>query len=414
MLIDKIRTYIQKNFVYLIVLIAVFAGGIYVGQNFQFSFKDNRPSIQGKLPKTILNKDQPAAVNADFSLFWDAWEKVTSEHLQKDKIDPNKLVYGAINGFIQAIGDPYTTFLPPDQNKDFQNELDGYYEGVGIQIGYKDKSVVVISPLDATPAQKAGVKAGEEILKVDDKSIQDKTLGDIVSLIRGKAGTSVKIGLRKTTGETYDITLTRERIKVKSVILTPKDNHIALIRVSRFGTTTDNEWDSVVSQVITDNYKGIVLDLRDNPGGELVSGIHIAGEFLKASSVILMQENAQGVRTSMVNQRDGKLLDIPVVVLVNGGSASASEIVTGALRDNGRAKLVGEKTFGKGTVQEVQELDKGAGLHITTSKWLTPNGSWVNNNGLEPDFKVVVKEEDLKAQKDAVLDKAIEVLNVRP
>lgn len=362
---------------------------------------------------SVLNKEPPKSTNIDFKLFWDTWDLVSRQYLDKKALDPTKLFYGAISGMVSAIGDPYTVFLPPEQQKSSKEELNGSFEGVGIQLGFnKDKRLVVVAPLSGTPAEKAGIKPQDLILKIDDKETTNITLPEAVKLIRGKKGTQVKLTIFKEGEEdSREFTLTRDTIIVKSVEVSYKDienKKVAVLKLSRFGERTKEEWNNAVSDILTKNPKGLILDVRNNPGGFLEGAVFIASEFLD-EGVVVLQENAQGQRLAFKVERVGKLTKLPMVVLINKGSASASEIVAGALQDRKRTKLVGEKSFGKGTIQEAQDLEGGTGIHITVAKWLTPNGRWVNDtSGLEPDIKVEGDKED--ATKDPQLDKAIELL----
>src|SRR3989338_6230157 len=295
---------------------------------------------------------------------------------------------------VAAVGDPYTVFLPPEQQKSSKEELEGSFDGVGIQLGFdKDKRLVVIAPLDGTPAQKAGISAGDLILKIGSKSTFSMNLPEAVNLIRGPKGSEVTLTiLTKGSQEPKEVKLTRETIVVKSVNLTIKQTtsgkDIAVIKLSRFGERTESEWTEVVSDLLAKSPDAIILDVRNNPGGFLDGAVFIDSEFLDGGDVVL-QENNQKQRFPYKVNREGKLLKLPLVVLINKGSASASEIVAGALQDRKRAKLVGEKSFGKGTIQEEEDLPGGVGIHITTARWLTPNGRWVNEiEGLDPDIKV--------------------------
>ncbi len=368
-----------------------------------------RPSI------TSINKEPPKDVTVDFKLFWDVWELVSKSYIDKTAIDPNKMYYGAIQGMVAALGDPYTVFLPPESQKSIKEELGGSFEGIGIELGFnKDKQMVVVAPLEGTPADKAGLKPEDMIVKIEGKSTGGMALPDAVKLIRGPKGTQVTLTVyHDGDKDTKEVKLTRDTIVVKSVTTSFKETasgkKIALVKVSRFGERTNTEWDESVSDVLASGAQGLVLDLRNNPGGFLDDAVYIASEFLDGGDVVL-QEDAQKNRFSYKVNRQGKILKLPVVVLVNKGSASASEILSGALEDRKRAKLVGVKTFGKGTVQETQELPGGTGIHITTHKWLTPNGRWANaTEGFEPDFKVEADKED--QTKDLQLDKALELLN---
>jgi len=396
-----------------LVAILTFVLGWQLGhKDVDLKWQNYHPSV------SVENKTPPENINIDFKLFWDTWDLLTRRYLEKKEIDPQKLFYGAISGMVAAVGDPYTVFLPPEQQKSSKEELEGSFDGVGIQLGFdKDKRLVVIAPLDGTPAQKAGISAGDLILKIGSKSTFSMNLPEAVNLIRGPKGSEVTLTiLTKGSQEPKEVKLTRETIVVKSVNLTIKQTtsgkDIAVIKLSRFGERTESEWTEVVSDLLAKSPDAIILDVRNNPGGFLDGAVFIASEFLDGGDVVL-QENNQKQRFPYKVNREGKLLKLPLVVLINKGSASASEIVAGALQDRKRAKLVGEKSFGKGTIQEAEDLPGGVGIHITTARWLTPNGRWVNEiEGLDPDIKVEMpKSTDGATLEDPQMDKALEILN---
>src|SRR3989344_4935243 len=363
---------------------------------------------------SITNEQPPAnAETVDFKLFWDTWNLVSQKYVDKKAIDPQKMYYGAIQGMVAALGDPYTVFLPPEQQKSTQEELGGSFEGVGIQLGFnKDKNMVVQAPLSGTPAEKAGVKAGDIILKIDGKDATNLGLPEAVSKIRGKKGTTVTLQLfREGDSKPLDVSLQRDTIVVKSVEQstknTPQGKKISYIKLSRFGERTFEEWSGAVSDTLSQGVSGVVLDVRNNPGGFLDGAVFIGSEFIDKGDIV-MSEDAKGNKQHYAVNRQGKLLKLPMVVLTNKGSASASEIVAGAIQDYKRGKLVGEQSFGKGTIQESEELAGNTGIHITTAKWLTPNGRWIHNIGLTPDIPVEATSE---AGKDPQLDKALETLD---
>lgn len=363
----------------------------------------------------VANQQVPSNLNLDFKLFWDTWNLVSNNYIDKKAIDPQKMFYGAISGMVAAVGDPYTVFLPPEEQKSSKEDLGGSFEGVGMELGFnKEKRLVVIAPLDGTPAKNAGIKPGDLILKINDKDTYNISLPDAVKLIRGEKGTKVDLTIfRDGDKDSRVFTIKRDTIIVKSVQLDFKNSitgkKIAVIKLTRFGERTETEWLDVVSQINNAKASGIILDVRNNPGGFLDAAVFISSEFLSSGNVVL-QQNAKGEVFPFKVNRSGNLLDIPVVVLINKGSASASEIVAGALQDRERAKLVGEKSFGKGTIQETQQLPNNTGIHITVAKWLTPNSRWVNETqGFEPDFKVEMVKDD--PSKDPQLDKALELLN---
>lgn len=368
-------------------------------------------AIRPEPPSQIASQPQ----DVDLSLFWEVWERLETNYFDKLKLDPQKMVFGAISGMVSSLGDPYTVFLPPDEQKRTQEDLGGEFEGIGIQIGFKGTQLAVIAPLEGSPAEKAGVKAGDFIvgIKDKDKKVDTGTIGmslpDAVRAIRGPAGTSITLVLtRKDAEKPFEVEVTRAKIEVPSVKLSFVGNNeeVAHLQLLRFGDNTNGEWDKVISNIKNQKLKSIILDLRNNPGGYLNGAVVVTSEFL-AQGLVVIQEDGKGNKQEFKVDGKARLANIPLVVLVNGGSASASEIVAGALKDNKRAKIIGEKTFGKGTIQESQQLDS-SGLHITTAKWLTPAGTWVNDGpGLEPDM-IVEDKQDTK--QDEQLERAIEEL----
>jgi carboxyl-terminal processing protease len=368
----------------------------------------------------ISGKESQHTPGVDFSLFWDVWERVSQHYIDKTAVDSQKMVYGAISGMVASLGDPYTVFLPPDQNKESKEDLSGKFEGIGAQLGVKDKKIVIVAPLKDSPAEKAGLKPGDWIIKVDGKETINWTLPETVSKIRGQKGTEVKLTVvTKEASKSSELAVVRDSINVSSVEWEVKEagseaEKIIYLKLGRFGDQTNDEWtkaiDEITGRVKSEGkrVKGLVFDLRNNPGGYLNGSVFIASEFLKDGTIV-MQENSDGKRNTFTVNRNGRLLTIPVIVLVNKGSASASEIVAGALKDRNRAKLVGETTFGKGSIQEAQELPNGAGIHITTAKWLLPSGKWINGSGIEPDVPIEFDENN--PDQDVQLEKAIELLS---
>ncbi len=384
--------------------------------------------------RVVVGTQPPASLNVDFSLFWVVWQKLTSTYIDHTSIDPQKMVWGAISGMVNSLGDPYTVFLPPTDNKSFKDELGGEFEGIGAQLDMKDGYIMVVAPLKDTPAEKAGIKPGDYILKVNNESTTGWTIDQAVAKIRGPVGTTVKLSiLHEKASKPVDMTITRATITVSSVtswIKTPEEikeisdvpsyttlsqnsDKIAYIQLSRFGDTTNDDWTKAVNTIAAayqanSGVKGLIFDLRNNPGGYLESAVFIASEFIKSGTVV-SQVNSDGTRQDYPVEHVGKLLNIPVVVLINQGSASAAEIVAGALRDYKRATLVGVTSFGKGSVQTPEDLPDGSGLHITTGKWLLPKGDSINKKGVTPD--VVIEQPDtVTATNDAQLAKAIEIL----
>lgn len=410
-----------KNITNVILILALgvflFGSGYKLGQLKTPKVPNSTNSFPVTKSGNINNKTANKPV--DFSLFWEAWDKVEEKFIDKSKLDPNKMVYGAIKGMVSALEDPYTFFLTPEENKMTKSDLEGKFEGIGAQLGLKNNRVIVVAPLKNSPAEKSGIKAGDVITKVDDQPTKDWTLPQAVSKIRGTKGTKVKLTLERNSKE-LDVEIVRGEIKVESVELqyeTLKGKKISHIKLNQFGDNTHSEWGKVIDQVSEDWRKkvisGIVLDLRDNPGGYLEGSVYVASEFLPKGKLVVKQESSISESTDYFVERDGKLKEVPLVILINKGSASASEILAGSLRDYKRAKLVGEKTFGKGSVQEALNLSGDAGLHITVAKWILPNGDWINGKGIEPEIKVENKLDEkntLTREKDLQLEKAIELL----
>ena len=385
---------------------------------YKFGEYKTKTNIIPRQNYNLINNDfkKPNSYNLDFSLFWDTWEKVEQKFIDKKKLDPQKMFFGSIKGMVSSLEDPYTFFLTPEENKQAKKDLEGKFEGIGAQLGTKEGRIIVVAPLKDSPAEKAGVKAGDYINKVDGVTTQNWTLPQAVSKIRGPKGTKVNLTLERN-GKELTVTITRQQIKVPSVELTFEKSKIAYLKVNQFGESTTDEWDQAVNEVKNKwqkgEIKGMILDLRDNPGGYLEAAVHLASEFLPFQSLVVKQESTANYNKEYRVLRFGKLINIPLVVLINKGSASASEILAGVLRDYKKATLVGEKTFGKGSVQEAIDLKNGAGLHVTVAKWILPNGDWINSKGIEPNIKVENKNKEgdtLTKETDLQLEKAMEIL----
>jgi carboxyl-terminal processing protease len=349
---------------------------------------------------------------ADFTLFWKAWDLLEDKYVDKDKLKADEMLYGAIDGMMSASQDPYTTFFDPKENKSFDEEISGSFGGIGAELGIKGDILTVIAPLDGTPAQKAGLRAGDKIAKIDGQNSADMDLTRAVSLIRGTKGTDVTLTvLHDGDDQARDITITRDTIVVKSVEWEFKENGVAYVKVSRFGDDTEEAFDQAMDEVAARKSRGVVLDLRNNPGGYLESAVAMAGRMLPKGKVVVMEENGQGQRKQLKAGGDDVASGIETVVLINEGSASASEILAGALKDNrGNVTLVGKKSYGKGSVQEVVPLTKDTSVKITVAKWLTPNGKQINNEGISPDVEVSLTNEDYDNDRDPQLSKALDIL----
>ena len=383
-----------------------------------FGFKGFRANLQ-EFPKVTITRQVPQnQENLDFSLFWQVWDTLQLKYYDKEKVVPSEMVYGAIRGMVSAVGDPYTAFIPPREYKIVQEDLNGSFEGVGIQIGFKGTQLAVIAPLPGSPAEEKGIKSGDLILGIKDegKNIDKGTVGinlaEAVQLIRGEAGTKVTLTLLRDGEEKPIVSeITRKSINVPSVTLefVGENESIAHVKVLKFSAETHAEWEKFVPEILSKgNLKGIIMDVRNNPGGFLQGAIDLSSDFLETGKVVVIEEPGNGQRSEYRVENLGRFRRDKLVVLVNEGSASASEIFAGAIKDNTRGQIVGSTTFGKGTIQEPQEVAGGAGLHITIAKWLTPNGFWVNEGGLKPDVEVEDKED---TEGDEQLQEAIKLVN---
>lgn len=367
----------------------------------------------------LVNTELPVTVGeVDFSPFWEAWNLLESDYLETEKLDSKVMTDGAIAGMTASLGDPYTIYLDPKDAERSTQDLAGAFFGVGIELGYVDGTLAVMSPLSGSPAEAAGVKAGDLILRIKDEAKDiDETTNDIsildaVDKIRGPEGTPVILTLfRDNNGnEPFDVTITRGEIVVKSVeleIVEQGGKRVAHIKLSRFGGRTDGEWDAIVTKILAERQTldGIVLDVRNNPGGFFDGAIAVASDFIKSGTVVSQQGRLQNQDFTTLGT--ARLAGIPTVVLVNRGSASASEIVAGALKDQLQTKLIGEKTFGKGTVQDVRNLKNNGVMHITIARWVMPNGEWIHHEGIPVDVEI---QDDQKTPEDEQLTAAINAL----
>lgn len=421
---DKIKRISFNRFagiVGIVLMVSFFVGGFYLGHSNLVNFpKKTTPGVvkNADAIPDYLTKD------VDFKEFWDIWQYVKSNYVKSDVAD-TKLFYGAISGMVSSLDDPYSVFFDPQISSKFEEELSGSFEGIGAEIGIRDNHLTVIAPLPGTPADKAGIKAGDFILSIDGKDTSGIALDYAVSIIRGKKGTPVKLSVY-TEGDDAprDVEIVRDKIEIDSVKFSQKlssvnsedkknfevkDGDIAYVQLLYFNENTLADWNKTIEQVVKMKPKGIILDLRNNPGGYLTTAIEIAGDWVNGRDVV-MEQSRSGERTASHANHVARLANIPTVVLVNGGSASGSEIVAGALQDYKMATLVGEKTFGKGSVQDLKNFPDGSSVKLTIAEWLTPLGRNINKEGIAPDVEIKLTKEDVEADRDPQLDKALEIL----
>ena len=398
-----IRNRIFRFIVIAVIALMAFNVGVLYGQH-QLPFVG---------PVKVVNQDQGKPQNLDFRLFWDTWRLLEEKYPTKP--DETKMYYGAISGMVNSLGDPYTVFMDPEETKKFSEGLTGTFEGIGAPVGIKKGVLTIVDkPLPGSPAEKAGLKPLDAILKIDGTDTTDMTLDEAVNKIRGQKGTSVTLTiLRDSETDTKDITVTRDTIVVKSVDLEFKDTakgKIAVLKISQFGDDTADGVNNAANEILAKGAKGIIIDLRGNPGGYLDSAVDVAGHFVPSGSLVTTEAFSNDKTQGYTSHGDNRLGKLSTVILVNEGSASAAEILAGALHDDRQIKLIGEKTYGKGSVQELEPMDNNTSIKITIAKWLTPGGKNINKEGIKPDIEVKMTAEDYNANKDPQFDKALEVV----
>jgi carboxyl-terminal processing protease len=352
----------------------------------------------------------PAAAAKDFEPFWQVYNMIQSTYLDRDKVSDTKLVDGAIKGMVDTLGDQFSAYMDAETYPLFNSDLSGEVEGIGavVQTDETTKEISVASVLEGSPAEQAGLKSGDVFLKVDGTDVTQSNQFDLVRLVRGKEGTVVNLTIQRGD-KTLDLKITRAKITTPVVESKSLDNGIGYIKLNSFDVNAYQEVSTAVDKLGGKNMKGLILDLRGNPGGLLTAAIDIASMFLKDGTVLVEDFGNGNKQTYTTN---GKYLgyDVPLTILVDENSASASELVSGAMQDSGRAKLVGVKTFGKGTVQTWQQLVNGGGIRLTIARWLTPLGHWIHGNGITPDVVVQWPQENRDPNNDPQLKAAIETL----
>jgi carboxyl-terminal processing protease len=362
------------------------------------------------------NTEEGQPTNVDFAAFWKTWnllnEKYVPASTTADTVGDQEKVWGAIRGLAASLGDPYTVFFPPVESEMFEADIRGNFEGVGMEIVSQGGAITVIAPLRGSPAERAGILSGDKILKIDGKDTSGFSTDEAVRLIRGPKGTQVVLSIFRNDSEPFNITVVREVINIPTINTKNLGNDIFLIELYNFSANSPNLFRNALRQFVQSGHNKLILDLRGNPGGYLEASIDMASWFLPTGKVII-REDFGGTRSQKIYRSKGYDIfrdDLKFVILVDGGSASASEILAGALREHDKAVLVGEKTFGKGSVQELVNITPDTSLKVTIARWLTPNGRSISNDGIVPDHIIERSAEDAREGRDPQLEKAIELL----
>ena len=405
------KSYIKKFFPFLVsglIVVIIFTGGYFVG-------KRNSSSLATTGLPSVTNPTDSAHDKVDFSPFWKAWSLIDSNFVSSSstrKFSDQEKVWGAIKGLTASYGDPYTVFFPPDDLKRFQDDIQGNFEGVGIEIVVKDSVLTVVSPLKGTPAYKAGMKAKDQILKIDGKSTSGMSTEEATKLIRGAKGTTVVFTINRD-GKQSDIKVVRDVIDVPIVESKLRDDGVFVINFYSFSANSPDKFRDALREFVKSGSNKMVLDLRGNPGGYLEAAVDVASWFLPASDIVVKEDFGDKNKPEEVFKSKGYNIftdKLKLAILIDEGSASASEILAGALKENGKATLVGTRSFGKGSVQELMPLTDDTSIKVTIAHWFTPSGKSISENGIEPDIAVKVGDKDKETGYDTQLEKAAQVL----
>lgn len=397
---------------YLSLILFVFAFGLgFLSGQYYFINKnitdENGEVEQMKVLK--LNRMLNRSDEIDFEQFWDVWDKIKSKYVKKDIKDVD-LFYGAVQGLVYALGDPYSLYFPPKAADEFAKDLSGELEGIGAEVGIKNQQLVIVAPLANTPAERAGLRPGDKILQIGEEITLGMDVNTAVSKIRGEAGTEVTLLIeREGWTEPKEIKIIRAKISVPSVTFEMKNNEVGYFRILQFNEDTQRQFDKGIKDFFNKGGKKIILDLRNNPGGYLDQSIKMASEWIE-KGVIVSEKGNDGNSQDHESLGYARLENIKTIILINGGSASASEIVAGALQDNKKATIIGTKTFGKGSVQDFEMFPDGSALKLTVAEWYTPNGRNINKEGIAPDIEVIEEWDKEKVGEDVMIDKALELL----
>ncbi len=397
-------TTIKKNVAIVVLLVVFFGAGFYFGKNKE-NIIDSTPALPGG--------ESASHTDADFSTFWKVWNTINEKNPSAKNVSDQDKLYGAISGLVNSLNDPYSVFFKPDEKQLFEDDIAGNFTGAGMEVGIKEKILTVIAPLKDTPAYKAGMKSGDKILKIDGTTTEDMSIEKAIKLIRGEKGTTVKLTIfREGDTEPKEISIVRDVINVPTLDTELRSDGIFVIKLYSFSANSAELFRGAIRKFAESKSDKLLLDLRGNPGGYLDAAVDMASWFLPSGKTVVIEDYGNNTKESKYRSAGYNVFNdsLRFVILIDGGSASASEILAGAMQDYNRAKLVGEQSFGKGTVQEVVDITPDTILKITVAKWLTPKGQSISEKGLTPDYVVPFTRKDAEAKKDPQQDKAIELL----
>lgn len=396
-MIRRILVSVLMTIVTVLLVTGAFAGG----------FAVSRVMFPPALPP---DGGAPPEWKASIPIFWEAWNYVHQD-FYKLPLDNDLLVNGSVGGMVEALGDPHTAFIDAKRAEIVRTGMQGSFEGIGATISMREGRLTIVSIIKGSPAERAGLRAEDIILQVGDKVIQNMDVTEAVMLIRGPKGTKVTLLIQRAKQDAFTVEITRDTIRtpfVESRMI--EGTPIAYLRLNEFGATAPNETAAALRELLAQKPTGLILDLRSNPGGYLPVSIDVASQFLKADLPVLIVKDKKGNADVSRSKRGGLATEIPLVVLIDAGSASASEIVSGALKDHHRATLIGVKTFGKGSVQHVYTLSDQSQLNVTIARFFSPAGNEINEVGVTPDIEVKMTEEDIANKIDPQLDAATKFL----
>lgn len=389
-------------FFIVIFTITGFTGGYIVGE-----------SDLGSVQLIANNGGTPAALEDTFSPFWEVWDLVHTRYFDQP-VDDTLLIEGAIEGMLAVLDDPHTRYLSPEDQALSRENMSGEFQGIGAEVSEEEGHIVIVSPIEGSPAEAAGLQPGDILLTADSVELSGMSVIEAAQLVRGPKGTVVVLGLERD-GQRFEVPIERDTIKITSVRGEMLEENLAYVRLTQFGESSDEELEELLTTLTAQNPAGLILDLRRNPGGSLETAVNVADQFLP-EGVILYERFGNGRQTDFDSSNKGLADHIPLVLLIDEGSASASEVLAGAIQDRERGILIGQTTFGKGTVQSWQELSNGGGLRLTTARWLTPDDNWIHETGLTPDYFIPLVEGEEDAQLEAAVDFLLgeEVITVPP